>query len=117
MDFSKFAPELGTVLGQKAKTLYDSSANYICPAKLPAKLKREIEETTLKAVKVLQCYDWGRLDYRYNSRGELYFLEINPLPGIDCDRLGGRLQLLPLHVVAGRLELRRHDSRDRRRRS
>ncbi len=85
MDFSKFAPELGTVLGQKAKTIYDTSANYICPAKIPAKLKKEIEETPLKAAKILQCYDWGRLDFRYNSRGELYFLEINPLPGIDAD--------------------------------
>ncbi len=85
MDFSKFDPELGTVLGQRAKTIYDTSANYICPARIPAKLKRKIEETTLKIVKILQCYDWGRLDYRYNSRGELYFLEINPLPGIDCD--------------------------------
>jgi D-alanine-D-alanine ligase len=85
IDFSKFAPELGTVLGQKAKTIYDTSANYICPAKLTAKLKKEIEGTTLKAVKILQCSDWGRVDYRYNNRGELYFLEINPLPGIDCD--------------------------------
>jgi len=85
MDFSKFAPELGTVLGQKAKTIYDTSANYICPAKIPAKLKKEIEETTLKAVKILQAYDSARLDFRYNARGELYFLEINPLPGIDAD--------------------------------
>jgi D-alanine-D-alanine ligase len=85
MDFSKIAPELGTVLGQKVKTIYDTSSNYICPAKIPAKLKKEIEENTLKVVKILNCYDWGRLDFRYNSRGELYFLEINPLPGIDCD--------------------------------
>ena len=85
IDFSKFAPELGTVLGQKAKTIYDTSANYLCPAKVPLKLKKDIEETTLKAAKILQCYDWGRLDFRYNNRNELYFLEINPLPGIDAD--------------------------------
>jgi D-alanine-D-alanine ligase len=85
MDFSKFTPELGTVLGQKAKTIYDTSDNYICPAKLPAKLKKQIEETALNAVKILQCNDWGRLDFRYNGRDELHFLEINPLPGIDCD--------------------------------
>ena len=85
MDFSKFAPELGTVLGQKAKTLYDSSDNYICPAKVHAKLKKEIDDTSLRIVNLLNCWDWARLDYRYNARGELYFLEINPLPGIDCD--------------------------------
>jgi D-alanine-D-alanine ligase len=85
VDFSKFAPELGTVLGQKAKTIYDTSANYICPAKIQESLKREIEETTLKAARILQCNDWGRLDFRYNDHGELYFLEINPLPGIDAD--------------------------------
>ncbi len=101
IDFSKFAPELGTVLGQKAKTIYDTSANYICPAKIPAKLKREIEETTLKAVKVLDCYDWGRLDYRYNSRGELYFLEINPLPGIDFDAAKDDFSFYPYMWLKG----------------
>ena len=85
VDFSRFAPELGTVLGQKAKTIYDASENYICPAKIPEPLRKRIEETTRKAVNILDCYDWGRLDYRYNSSGELYFLEINPLPGIDYD--------------------------------
>jgi D-alanine-D-alanine ligase len=86
MDFSKIDPELGTVLGQKVKTIYDTSSNYICPAKIPENLKNEIEETSIKIVKILNCYDWGRLDFRYNSRGKLYFLEINPLPGIDCDQ-------------------------------
>jgi D-alanine-D-alanine ligase len=85
VDFSKFAPELGTVLGQKAKTIYDTSENYICPAKIPESLRRRIEKTTRRIVRILDCYDWGRIDYRYNSGDELFFLEINPLPGIDYD--------------------------------
>jgi D-alanine-D-alanine ligase len=85
VDFSKFAPGLGTVLGQKAKTIYDTSENYICPAKIPESLRRRIEETSRRIVRILDCYDWGRIDYRYNPGDELFFLEINPLPGIDYD--------------------------------
>ncbi|MBN1682764.1 ATP-grasp domain-containing protein [Candidatus Bathyarchaeota archaeon] len=85
VDFTKFDPKLKNVLGQRAKTIYDTSKNYICPANIPESLKREIEENTLKIIKILNCKDWGRVDYRYNKQGRLYFLEINPLPGIDFD--------------------------------
>lgn len=85
VDWSKYDPKLGKVLGQRAKTIYDTSANYICPAKVPAALRKQIEETTQKIAFILESRDWGRVDYRYNDRGELYFLEINPLPGIDAD--------------------------------
>jgi len=85
VDFSKFDPKLGKVLGQRAKTIYDTSDNYLCPAKVSKKLKNEIVETTLRVAKILESRDWGRVDYRYNEKGELVFLEINPLPGIDFD--------------------------------
>ena len=85
VDFSKYNPKLGKVLGQRAKTIYDTSDNYICPANVHDSLKSIIEETTIKIAKILESRDWGRVDYRYNEQGELYFLEINPLPGIDFD--------------------------------
>jgi D-alanine-D-alanine ligase len=30
----------------------------------------------------LGCRDYARIDYRVNSNGDLYFLELNALPGI-----------------------------------
>ncbi len=101
VDFSKFDPKLGRVLGQRAKTIYDTSANYICPANLSEKLKKEIEETTLKVAKILESKDWGRCDYRYNDDGELYFLEINPLPGIDFDTVKDDFSFYPYMWMKG----------------
>jgi len=83
VDFTRFPKELGNVLGQKAKTVFDSSKNYICPAQISQELKSRLEEQAKLAYKVLNCLDWARLDYRMDKNGELYFLEVNTLPGID----------------------------------
>lgn len=101
VDFSKYDVKIGRVLGQKAKTIYDTSANYICPAKIPDNLRNEIEERTLKIVKILECRDWGRCDYRYNEAGELFFLEINPLPGIDFDAAKDDFSFYPYMWMKG----------------
>ena len=85
MDFSRLPKELGNVLGQKVKTTYDTYRNYICPARIPEDLRLRLEEISLRAYKALNCKDFARLDYRMDSNGEIFFLEINPLPGIDYD--------------------------------
>jgi D-alanine-D-alanine ligase len=86
MDFSRLPKEIGNVLGQKVKTVYDTYKNYICPARIPEELRLRLEEISLRAFKVLNCKDFARLDYRMDGDGEIYFLEINPLPGIDYDK-------------------------------
>lgn len=35
-----------------------------------------------KIFKVLSCHDFSRIDFRLNSEGKPYFIEINPLPGL-----------------------------------
>jgi D-alanine-D-alanine ligase len=37
----------------------------------------------LKAFKVLECRDFARVDFRINADGVPYFLEINPLAGLN----------------------------------
>lgn len=85
VDFSKFPSTVGEVFGQRAKTLYDDLDHYICPATLDDSLKKLIEETTIEICKILDVKDFARLDFRLNKDNELYFLEINPLPGMDFD--------------------------------
>jgi D-alanine-D-alanine ligase len=46
--------------------------------------------------KVLNCLDWARMDYRLDSDGELYFLEVNTLPGIDYNVLEDELSFYPM---------------------
>lgn len=57
----------------------------VCPAKVDKKLEREIVETSKEVCKVLDVRDAARIDYRLDPKGDLYFLEINTLPGINPD--------------------------------
>ena len=58
---------------------------YDCPAKLEPREKQEIEETSLRIFSGLGVADCARIDYRMNIQGELYFLEVNTLPGLNPD--------------------------------
>ncbi len=50
---------------------------------LPAgKLRRDIELLCLKAWHALGCRDAGRMDVRLDEKGQVHFLEVNPLAGI-----------------------------------
>ncbi len=96
VDFNGFPEELGRVLGQKAKSVLDDSSNYKCPAKIDEALKRRIEEHALMSFKVLNCLDWARMDFRLDTNGELFFLEVNTLPGIDYDVEHDELSFYPM---------------------
>ncbi len=50
---------------------------------LPAgKLRREIESLCLRAWQALACRDAGRIDVRMDDKGQVHFIEVNPLAGI-----------------------------------
>lgn len=100
IDFSKFPKELGTVYGQKAKTVYDSSKNYICPAKLSEEKRKEIEDLAVRSFRALRCRDFARIDVRMNRFGELFVLEANPLPGLDYDVEKDELSFYPIMAIA-----------------
>ncbi|MFW9981298.1 MAG: ATP-grasp domain-containing protein [Candidatus Thorarchaeota archaeon] len=85
IDFSKFPEEIAGVYGQKAKTIYEGLDHYICPAKIQKDLKKKIERVSIEICRLLEVPDFARIDYRMDSDENLYFLEINPLPGMDFD--------------------------------
>jgi len=94
IDFSKF-PEVGGVFGQRAKTVLDSLDHYVCPAKIPEELKSTFEQLSRDIWYALDAKDFARIDFRMNSEGELFFLEINPLPGMDFDTEENDLSFYP----------------------
>jgi D-alanine-D-alanine ligase len=98
IDFSKF-PEAKGVFGQRAKTVLDSLEHYICPAKIPAALKTRLERISLDVWHCLNVKDFARMDYRMNSKGEIFFLEINPLPGMDFDTEKNDLSFFPFMAM------------------
>lgn len=58
------------------------NAKRIIPADIPEKLKKEVEETSKKAFKVLGASGVIRIDYLYDKKAKkLYVNELNTIPG------------------------------------
>jgi D-alanine-D-alanine ligase len=58
---------------------------YICPAHIPADLKNKISEYALRTYNAVECRDFGRVDFRVDKDGNIYVLEINPLPSLSTE--------------------------------
>src|SRR5262249_12904930 len=72
------------VYSLEVKRDWEARVTYECPPKLPAKTMATIEESALAAYQVLGCRDVARIDFRVRE-GIPYFLEANPLPGLNPD--------------------------------
>ena len=70
------------VYSLEVKRDFRRMVSYECPAKLPAAVTREIEAAALAVWDALGCRDVARLDFRVRD-GVPYFLELNPLPGLN----------------------------------
>ncbi len=53
-----------------------------CPPILSLEKQEEIKATAKKIFKVLKCRDFARMDFMMDEEENLYFIEINPLPGL-----------------------------------
>lgn len=67
----------------EVKRDWENLVDYECPAELDPGTSRDLTDISLRAFKVLECRDFGRLDFRVTSAGKVYFLEINPLAGLN----------------------------------
>ena len=79
------APKAATenfVYSVEVKRDFRAQVDYFAPAPLPAAVLRETEQAALTAFDALGCVDVARIDFRVRD-GIPYFLEINPLPGLN----------------------------------
>jgi D-alanine-D-alanine ligase len=74
---------------------FENQVRYECPAPLPATATRAVEEAALAAYRVLGCRDVSRIDFRLRG-GVPYFLEVNPLPGLNPH--SGDLVIMARHM-------------------
>jgi D-alanine-D-alanine ligase len=73
------------VYSLEVKRDWRNLVEYECPARLkPGTIKR-ITEASLDAYRALGCRDFSRVDFRVGADGTPYFLEVNPLPGLNPD--------------------------------
>jgi D-alanine-D-alanine ligase len=72
------------VYGLEVKRDFRNQVDYECPARLPHEVLSRVEEAALNAYRGLGCRDVARIDFRLRA-GRPYFLEVNPLPGLNPD--------------------------------
>lgn len=65
------------------KEEYETFVHYVCPPQIEPDRLQEIEEMAVRAYRALDCKDFARVDIRCDARGNPFFLEINPLAGLN----------------------------------
>ncbi|MDD5082942.1 MAG: D-alanine--D-alanine ligase, partial [Dehalococcoidales bacterium] len=71
------------VYSLEVKRDWQRLVQYECPAQLETAILERITEASLKSFTALGCRDVARVDFRIGREGTPYFMEINPLPGLN----------------------------------
>lgn len=64
------------------KQEYEKYVSYACPAALLPELEQQMTGMAKKIFLALGCRDLARVDFRLDENGAIFFIEINPLPGL-----------------------------------
>jgi len=78
----RFKDEAHSVYSYEVKRNFKKYVDYICPPDIPPELMNEVTSTAGRIYRILECRDCARVDFRLGADGRLYFIEINPLPGL-----------------------------------
>ena len=70
------------VYDYQIKQEWEKHVYYECPAKLTPSELKGIERVARETFDALDCRDVARVDLRVNAKGDIYVLEVNPLPGL-----------------------------------
>jgi len=73
-------PNAIQTLGDKLKT----PRGKVCPAKIDAKLQAELARLTRETFRTLGVYDFSRVDFRMDDKGNLYILELNSMASLGA---------------------------------
>jgi D-alanine-D-alanine ligase len=86
IDFSTMPDHLHNIVSYQAKWDPQHESYHktipICPAKIPMRLEKKLQETALTAFKVMAPRDYARVDMRVTKDEEIYVLEVNPNPDL-----------------------------------
>ncbi len=67
------------------KQEWERHVYYECPAKITDIERKSIEKVARATFWALDCRDFARVDIRMDNDGNIYVLEVNPLPGLTPD--------------------------------
>ena len=66
-------------------SVYYNHTKPVCPAVLPARIKKNIQTIALASYDALNCRDYARVDIRLSNDSVPYVIEVNPNPDISSD--------------------------------
>ena len=69
----------------EVKRNWQDEVDYELPAKINSAQERFISDAALRLFKILRLRDVARFDFRMDPQGKIYFLEVNPLPGLSSE--------------------------------
>ncbi len=104
------------------KQEWQKHVEYKCPPELTKEERTRIERAARETFDAIDCRDYARIDLRMNAKGDVYVLEINPLPGLtpghsDLVLIGQAAGLdyrtLIGEILAGGLKRMREKRRDK----
>ncbi len=79
---------------------HDSLEYYECPSHPETHIDQHLREYATILFRSLYCFDFARIDFRIKD-GKLYFLEVNPLPGLDYHVSNNDISFYPFMAVRG----------------
>ena len=82
MRVSSVEPVDNFVYSLEVKRDFRKLVRYECPPPLPSAVVASVREAALTVFRILGCRDVARIDFRVKD-GVPYFIEVNPLPGLN----------------------------------
>ena len=64
------------------KRNFKQHVDYACPPNVGVDVISALKETALRIFRIIGCRDFARVDFRMSHDGDIYFLELNPIPGL-----------------------------------
>ncbi|HIG89306.1 D-alanine--D-alanine ligase [Candidatus Thioglobus sp.] len=66
---------------------HSNDTQYLCPCGLSEDEEKHLQEIALKAFKIMNASNWGRVDFIIDKNQKNYLLEINTVPGMTSHSL------------------------------
>jgi len=70
------------IYSYEVKRNFKDYVDYKCPPDISADKQAELMDTAGKIYDILECRDFARMDFRMDAQDNIYFIEINTLPGL-----------------------------------
>ena len=70
------------IYSYEVKQNYQDYISYKCPPDLPHDLAAKMKRDAETVYRTLGCLDLARVDFRLSENGHVFFIEVNPLPGL-----------------------------------